>query len=349
MDLDYLQSLMGGDEIAEEESGYQDIWVIGETEADELTPLTRAIVGKARELANGLGVYVWGVLFGQGLEPAAERMIRFGADTVILFDDPSLAEFGLEPYSEALGRRIEGDRPEIILFGATSLAGELAPRLAARFDAPCFTRCLDLGIDEMQRTLLATVPRLGGAYFEMVASPSARPQFATVQAGVLPEPFADEYRFGEVLNGDASDLPAPRVEQRGPAGGALPKTRLADARVIVCAGRGLVDAGGVEEARKLADALGAHLAGTRGAFDEGWIDEASVIGMGGITVKPELYIGCGVSGAIQHLMSMEKAGFIVAINTDRDADLVHFADVSVVGDAREVLAALNAALADGAN
>jgi len=345
MDLDYLQSLMGGDEVAEE-AGYQDIWVVGETAGGELTPLTTAITGKARELANALGAYVKGLLFGSDLGAAAERMIQFGADSVLLFDHPRLTGFGVESYMAALGSEIEKGRPEIVLFGATSLAGDLSSRLAARFDGPCFTHCIDLGVDEMQRALLATVPRLGGEYFEMLVSPTARPQFATVEAGVLPEPFADEYRFGDVESAEIVELPPAEVEHRGPAGGEAPAIPLRDARVIVCAGRGLLDEDGLKLAGELAEMLNGHLAGTRGAFDEGWIDEEQMIGMGGVTARPDLYVACGVSGAIQHVMGVEKAGFVVAINNDPRAEIFQYADVGIVGDAKETVEALIAAVGE---
>jgi electron transfer flavoprotein alpha subunit len=344
MDLDYLQSLMGGDEVAEEAGGYQDIWVVGETVAGELTPLSAAVLGKARELANGLGAYVKGILFGVDCEPAGEQMIHFGADSVALFDAPALVEFGLEPYVEALASAIELERPEIVLWGATSLGGELAPRLAARFGGPCFTHCIDLGIDEIQRALLATAPRMGGEYYEILSSPTARPQFATVEEGSLPAPYPDMYRFGEVTSADLAELPAARVQSLGVYEGELAPTPLAEARAIVCVGRGLHDEEGVGLAGELADALGGQVAGTRGAFDEGWIDEARVVGMGGISVRPALYVACGVSGAIQHVMGMEEAGYVVAITDDPHAEIIAHADVAMIGDAKEIVAALNAAL-----
>ena len=255
MDLDYLQSLMGGDEVAEEAGGYQDIWVVGETSAGELSPLTAALIAKARELANGLGAYVKGILFGPDSQPAGERMIQFGADSVVLFDAPALAGFGLEPFAEALASAIETERPEMVLFGATSLGGELAPCLAARFGGPCFTHCIDLGIDEMQRALLATVPRLAGEYYEILASPTARPQFATIEDGVLPQPYADEYRFGDVASAELPDLPPARVQQVGVYEGERASASLEDAEVIVCLGRGLLDEEGVRLAGELAGAL----------------------------------------------------------------------------------------------
>ena len=340
MDLDYLQSLMGGSEVPEDVGGSGDIWVIGETVAGELTPLSAAMVGKARELANGLGVYVRGVLFGPDCGPAGERIFQFGADAVTLYDAPALAEFALEPYIETLAGAIDEQKPEIVLMGATSLGGELAPRLAARYGGSCFSHCVDLGIDEMQRALLATVPRLGGEYFETLVSPTARPQFATIEEGALTEPFADEYRFGTATVADPGDLPTARVQALGASEGDTPVTPLEDAHTIVCLGRGLLDEEGVRLAGELAEALGGQVAGTRGAFDEGWIDEERIIGMGGVTVQPDLYVACGVSGAIQHVMGMEDAGYVVAINSDPNAEMIGYADAAMVGDAKEMVAAL---------
>jgi len=343
MDLDFLQSLMGGEEVAESAS-YQDLWVIGETAGGEPTPLTIAIVGKARELANALGAYVKTVLFGPGQSAAGETLIRYGADEVILLEDPALTDFALEPYVAALAEQIEAGRPEIVLFGATSLGGELGPRLAARFGGPFLGQCIDLRIDEIQRALQATVPRLGGEYYEIVTAPAARPQFATIPAGVLPRPFADDSRSGAVETAFPAALPAPAVQPLGPFIGQLPPVPLKDARVIVCVGRGLEDDEGLKLASELAARLGGQVAGTRGAFDAGWVCEDRVIGMGGVSVRPALYIGCGVAGAIQHVVAMDKAGFVVAINRDPTAEIFQAADMGIVADAKEALQALLAAL-----
>jgi electron transfer flavoprotein alpha subunit len=340
MDLDFLQSLMGGEEMAAAETAYQDIWVVGEVSGEGLTPATRALLGKARDMANALGVYVKGVLFSAP-ESAGSEMISYGADTVYLLEGAGLESFAVEPYAEALARQIESGRPEIVLFNATSLGGELAPRLAARFRAPLFTHCMDLSIDEAQRALLATVPRLGGEYYEILISPSLRPQFATVEPGVLPAPFADPYRFGSVERVTFDDLPAGRVEMLGPYAGGLPEPPLSRSRVIVCVGRGVQDTEGVELARRLAAKLGGQLAGTRGALDEGWISEEQLVGMAGRTVRPALYIACGVAGAIQHMLGIAKTECLIAINTDPKAEIFPYADLGVVADAKAVLEELN--------
>lgn len=343
MDLDFLQSIMGGEEMGAAETAYQDIWVVGEVSAGELTPATRALLGKARDMANALGAYVKGVLFGPE-ESAANEMTTYGADVVYLVEGAGLESFATEPFVEALARQIERGRPEIVLFSATSLAGELAPRLAARFRAPLFTHCIDLGIDEAQRALLATVPRLGGEYYEILVSPSRRPQLATVEPGVLPTPFADPYRYGSVEHITFDDLPPARVEILGPYPDALPQPPLPRCPVIVCVGRGVQDAEGVELARRLAQRLGGRLAGTRGALDEGWIREDELIGMAGRTVRPKLYIGCGVAGAIQHMMGIAKTECLIAVNTDPKAEIFAYADLGVMAGAKEVIQALLDAL-----
>ena len=342
MDLSYLESLMGAQETYA--GGDQGIWVVGETAGGELAPLSISILGKARELANALGAGVKGILFGLDLAAPAERMIRYGADAVTLFDDPLLAEYGLEPYAAALVSLMGASPPEIILFGATSLGGELAPRLAQRFGGPCFTQCVNLGLDEVQRALVATHPMLGGEYYEIAVSPTERPQFATVAAGAFPIPYPDEYRFGEVTSGPSTNLPPAGAHVLGPAREERPIPPLKEASIVVCAGRGLQDEEGLHLAEALASVLGGQLAGTRGACDEGWIPADRVIGVGGETVRPALYIGCGVSGAIQHVMGMQGAGYVLAINRDPRAEIFQYADLGVVGDAKEVLRALNDAL-----
>jgi electron transfer flavoprotein alpha subunit len=344
MDLEYLQSLMSG--AAGESFGAAEggIAVVGETQAGRLTPLTMAVIGKARELGNALGAPVKGFLFGSELAEPAAHMIKYGADSVTLFEEPALAEFSVEPYVAALAGQIEAGKIELVLFGATSLAGEVAPRLAQRLGGPLFSRCVGLDLDVGTHALVATCPMLGGEYYEVRAGRPGAPQCATLEAGVFPIPYPDEYRQGEVAPAATGELPAGRVRRLGGLDERCGAPPLRAARKIVCAGRGLVDRAGVELARQTAALLGAQVAGTRGALDEGWVTPEQVIGVGGESVRPALYIGCGVSGAIQHVAGMQGAGFVVAINDDPEAEIFAYADLGVVGDAPATLQALNAAL-----
>jgi len=348
MDLDYLQMLMGEEEVVVEEEGegYRNIWVVAERVGDELAPVTLEMLNQAQQLASTLGAYVMAVLVG-GDETLAQELIYHGADKVFLFDDPALKDYALEPYIKALGDLFAEKMPEIVLCGATDVGGELAPRLARRLDAVALTNCTGLTLDASQRTLVCTMPVYDGEYSEVVAfSPEVHPQIVTVQPGAFGLPYRDEYRSAEVET-VAVDLDGaqPRVKvlnvvaetEREPV-------PLSKARIIVSAGRGMGNAEGFALVEKLAAALGGEVAGSRGAVDEGWIDEEKQVGMGGVTVRPDLYIACGISGAIQHYLGMEEAKFVVAINRDENAPILKVADVGIVADAKEVIPAILEAL-----
>jgi electron transfer flavoprotein alpha subunit len=344
MDLDYLQMLMGEEEVVVEEEGegYRNIWVVAERAGDELVPVTLKILNQARQLAATLGAYVMAVLVG-GDEPLAQELIYHGADKVFLFDDPALKDYALEPYAKALGDLFADKMPEIVLFGATDVGGELAPRLARRLGTVVLTNCADLILDAAQRTLVCTVPAYDGEYSEVVAfSPDVHPQIVTVQPGAFGRPYRDEYRSAEVEPVTVDlDGAQPRVKvlnivaqiEREPV-------PLPQARIVVSAGRGMGDAKGFALVEKLAAVLGGEVAGSRGAVDEGWIDEERQVGMGGATVRPDLYVACGISGAIQHYLGMEEAKFVVAINRDEKAPILKVADVGIVADAKEVIPAI---------
>ncbi|MFQ6059546.1 MAG: electron transfer flavoprotein subunit alpha/FixB family protein, partial [Anaerolineae bacterium] len=317
-----------------------------EAEDGALTPVSLEMVGKARELAAVLGAYVQAVLPGEGLEGLAQELIQRGADSVHLADDPRLAEYHLETYAKVLSDLFQEQKPEIILFGATELGQELAPRLAQRLGTGLISDCLDLFIDETERVLLAKHPVYGGEYFHVSAFLGTKPQMATVCPGAFRLPFADEYRSGEVeeiavnLEGIESQVKVLSVS----AEEARPQVPLSKARVIVAGGRGVGDAEGFALVKELAEALGGQVAGSRGALDEGWIDKEHLVGPREVTVKPDLYIACGISGDVYHYFAMQEAKFVVAISKDPDAPIFKTADVGIVGHPKEIIPALLAEL-----
>jgi len=348
MDLEYWELLTGeAIEEEDEEVAYRDIWVVAEAEDGVLTPVSLEMVGKAREMAAALGAYVQSVLLGEGLEDLAQELIQRGADSVYLADDPRLAEYHLETYAEVLNDLFQEQKPEIILFGATELGQELAPRLAQRLGTGLISDCLDLFIDETERVLLARHPVYGGEYFHVSSFLGAKPQIATVRPGAFRLPFADEYRYGDVeeiavdlegIEGKVKVLNVSSDEE------AQLQTPLSKARVIVAGGRGLGDAEGFALVEELAEALGGQVAGSRGARDEGWISEESLVGLGGATVKPDLYIACGISGDVHHYFAMQESKFVVAIHKNPDAPIFKIAHLGIVGDPKEVIPPLLAAL-----
>ena len=343
MELDYWEALMG-EEV--EEVAYHGVWVVAEVEGGSLSPTTLEVLGKGRELADRLGAYLEAVLMGEGVGDLAQELIRYGADTVYLADDPRLAEYHVETYTKVLADLVEGKRPEILLMGATDLGRDLAPRLAQRLGAGLITGCVEVDLDEAEGLLLATHGLYGDEYFHTVVCPQARPQMATLRPGYFRPAYPDEYRTGEV---EAVSVELEGVEPRVRVLRELPaearrEVPLPKARIIVSGGRGMGDEEGFALLEKLAEALGGVVAGSRGAVDEGWIGQERQVGIGGAIVRPDLYIACGISGAIQHYIGMQDAKFVVAINKDPNAPIFQVADIGVVGDAREVIPALIEAL-----
>jgi electron transfer flavoprotein alpha subunit len=347
MDLEYWELLTGEAAIeGEQEIAYRDIWVVAEVEGGALTPVSLEMVGKARELAAALGAYVRSVLLGEDLEGLAQELIYRGADSVCLANDPRLAEYHLETYTQVLSNLFQDQKPEIILFGATELGQELAPRLAQRLGTGLISDCLDLSIDETERVLSARHPVYDGEYFHVNTFLGTKPQIVTVRPGTFRQPFADEYRYGEVeevavdLEGIEGKVKVLSVS----AEEAQPQVPLSKARVIVAGGRGMGDAEGFALVEELAEALGGQVAGSRGALDEGWIGEERQVGWSDLTVKPDLYVACGISGDVHHYFAMQESRFVVAIHKNPDAPIFKIADVGIVGDPKEVIPLLLAEL-----
>ncbi len=339
MDLDFLESMMGE---VEEESPYRDIWVVAEKEGEVLAPVILEMLGQARQLANSLGVYVKAVFLGESTEELRQELISNGADVVYVTDDPRLREYDTEIYNKVLGDLIEEGKPEIVLLGATRMGRDLAPRLAQRLGTALFTNCLNLEMDEVQRQLVATYPVYGGEYFQTSVCPEARPQMATVLPGAFRRPLADPSRTGEVetITVDIDGLEVRSKVLNVVSEEARPEVPLRKAKVVVSGGRGMGDAESFVLLEELAEVLDGQVGGSRGALDEGWIEEEKRIGLGGTQIAPDLYIACGISGAIQHYAGILDSKFVVAINKDPNATIFQVADVGIVGDVHEVLPAL---------
>jgi electron transfer flavoprotein alpha subunit len=339
MDLDFLESMVGE---ALEESPYRDIWVVVEKAGEALAPVVLEMLGQARQLSDSLGVYVKAVLLGESTEELGQELVSNGADVVYMTDDPRLSEYNTESYSEVLGHLIEEGKPEIVLLGATSMGRDLAPRLAQRLGTALFTNCLNLEIDEMQRQLLATYPVYGGEYFQTSVCPEARPQMATVLPGAFRPPLADPSRTGEVetIAVDMDDLEVRSKTLEVVSQEARPEVSLGKAKIVVSGGRGMGDADSFALVKELAGVLDGQVGGSRGAVDEGWMDKDRQVGLGGTQIAPDLYVACGIAGAIQHYAGILDSKFVVAINRDPNATIFQVADVGIVGDVHEVLPAL---------
>lgn len=346
MDFSYLDDWLEEDVVEEAGEGYRNIWVVAELEAGQPLPATLQALGQARDLADQIGVYVFGVVLGDGVGQAGESLVGFGADKVLVADDPALARYQPEWYVHILAQLVEQHRPEILLLPATPLGNDLAPRLAQRLRTGLISHCIRLGLDMSERLLLGTFPVMAGEVYHTVACPEARPQMATLEPDAFRLPYEDTQRSG--------DVQAVEVDLEGVSGRLTwldmdaaidrPPVALTRARVVVAAGRGMGDGDGFALVEQLAQALGGAVAGTRGALDAGWVEEGQVVGVGGEFVSPDLYVACGISGDIYHHFGLQNAKFIVAVNTDEAAPIMKMANMAVIGDAKQIVAAMLEAL-----
>jgi electron transfer flavoprotein alpha subunit len=320
------------------------VWVVAEVDQQELSPVSFELLGAARDLADLLGVRVEAVLLGKAVAELAEQLGWHGADTVYVVEAERLAEYRTEEYTGALANLIGEKNPEIVLFGATDVGDDLAPRLAQQLDAGLLSHCTKLEVDQAERLLLGTRPTYGGELMITSACTTKHPHLATVRPGAI-EPYPpDRSRFAEIEQVEpewGEELAGASLVETVAE---LPRPVLQEASIVVAGGRG-VGPKGFELLEELAHQLGAAVGSSRGALDEGWVDEEYWVGgAGGTPVAPDLYLACGISGALQHYLGIKDARFIVAINTDPEAAIFKFADLGIVGDVHEVVPALLAGL-----
>nr|MBC7245150.1 electron transfer flavoprotein subunit alpha [Chloroflexota bacterium] len=317
---------------------YRNVWVFAEQREGVLTKVAHQLMGKARELADTLGAKAEAVLLGYNVEHLAQELIADGADTVYLADDPLLEHYRTDAYAKVLADLIQSKKPEIVLFGATTVGRDLAPRISQRIYTGLTADCTGLDIDESERLLLQTRPAFGGNIMATIVCPRHRPQMATVRPGVMRAPQPDPSRQGEIerfpVNIGEEDL---NINILRVVKEARRRVNLEDAKIIVSGGRGLGGPEGFKLIEELAEALGGEVGASRAAVDAGWIDHDHQVGQTGKTVHPDLYIACGISGAIQHQAGMKESKFIVAINKDPAAPIFQIADVGIVGDLYKVI------------
>ena len=318
---------------------YMNVWAIAEVGQGRLSQVGLELVAAARELADRMGERAEVVLLGQQVEDQAQELIRRGADLVYLADDRTLADYSTEGYLATLTALVEANRPLVLLLGDTEMGQDLAPRLAQRLGTGLISGCTRLEMDLTEWLLLGTSPTYDDRLMVTSSIPWGRPQMATLRPGAI-EPFPpDDWRTGSVEEVSLEEIePVVKIVERGLE---VPRPRLEEARVVVAGGRGMGGPQGFEMLKELAEFLGGAVGGSRGAVDEGWIGEEHWVGgAGGKTVKPDLYIACGISGAIQHYLGIKESKYIVGINTDERAPIMDLADVGIVGDVHEVVPAL---------
>lgn len=319
-----------------EGSAYRGVWVFAEQRNGKVASVALELLGAGRRLADTLGVELSAVLFGSSEEEAKE-LIKYGADRVYLCDDPGLEKFNDEPYARLLSSLINTHKPEIVLAGATPVGRSFFPRVAASLKAGLTADCTAFDIEPETRNLLQTRPAFGGNIMATIVTPSRRPQMATVRPRVMKRLEPDPGRTGEIIHVKADNLSSrTKVIDTVKEVSEL-SVNLQEADIIVAGGRGLGDAKGFKLLEELASLLGGVVGASRAAVDAGWISYSHQIGQTGKTVCPKLYIACGISGAVQHLVGMQSSDIIVAINKNPEAPIFRVANYGIVGDVYEIV------------
>jgi electron transfer flavoprotein alpha subunit len=317
------------------------IWVFAEQRGRTLAPVTAELLGEARRLAEPLGVKVAAVLLGHQVADLGGNLLAAGADKVYVAEHPRLQDFLEETYAAALTELARKFKPEIILAGATYLGRAFIPQVAASLETGLTADCTAFGIDPEKRLLLQTRPAFGGNIMATIITPRTFPQMATARPGVFKPITPAANPAGEVIRVELAAMDAsPRSRFVATVAEIKERIPLSAAEVIVAGGRGLKDGKNFKLLEELADLLGGAVGATRGAVDAGWIPYAHQIGQTGKTVSPKLYFAIGLSGASQHVVGMQSADVIVAINKDPQAPIFQVADVGLVGDLFEIVPAL---------
>ncbi len=316
---------------------YKNVYVFVEQRDGVIQSVALELLGKATELAAALGEKVVALFPGHEITSQAQTLIEFGADEVICIDHPQLKHYITEQYSQVIYQAIMTYRPSIVLFGATTIGRDLAPRLSARLNTGLTADCTKLEISE-EKELLMTRPAFGGNLMATIACSDHRPQMSTVRPGVMQKIQRDPSRKGTVTEMkpefNESKFKVKLIEDVKEDKGMID---ISEAKILVSGGRGVGTQNGFDMLYDLASVLGAEVSASRAMVDAGVIAHDRQVGQTGKTVRPDLYFAMGISGAIQHLAGMEESEFIVAINKDKFAPIFKVADVGIVGDVKKIV------------
>jgi len=317
---------------------YRGVWAFAEQREGELRKVSMELLGKGRELADTLGVKLTAILLGENVGEKCHELISYGADGVLWVDDPRLKQYQTDVYSGIITRLVREHNPEILIMGATYLGRDLAPRIARRLGTGLTADCTGLSIDEKMRLLIQTRPAFGGNIMASIVTPDHRPQMATVRPRVMQPLERDVAREGEITRVPAGieekDITIRILEI---AKETRKSINLEEADIIVSGGKGIGSPEKFRVLEDLAEVLGAEVGASRDVVDTGWISSLHQVGQTGKTVRPKLYIACGISGAIQHIAGMRESGLIIAINTDPKAPIFEIADYGMVANLHQLV------------
>ena len=318
-------------------SEYNGVWVFAEQRNGELQKVSLEILGEGRRLADELGVNLTAVLLGNNVGALADTLGEYGADEILVAEHQELERYTTDGYTKVICDLANERKPGILFIGATFIGRDLGPRVAARLSTGLTADCTSLEVDVTNGDLLATRPAFGGNLMATIACPNHRPQMATVRPGVFSRltEKRENYTVENVsVNLEASDIRTTVLE--------VVKANkdivdIGEAKVIVAGGRGVGSKENFSLLEELATALDGVVGASRGAVDKGWIERDYQVGQTGKTVRPTIYIACGISGAIQHVAGMQESDMIIAINKDETALIMKVADYAIVGDITKVI------------
>lgn len=335
---------------------YKGVYVFAQQVDNEVSSIAFELLGKAKDLAKDLNTEVTAVLIGSGIKGLADQLAEYGADKVIVVDDPELKDYRTEPYAHALASVINKYKPEIMLVGATAIGRDLGPRVSARVATGLTADCTVLeigdfplqptpGQEQLHNQLLMTRPAFGGNTIATIACPYNRPQMATVRAGVMQKIAPIKGAKANVEEFNPGFTPDNKYVEILDIVKAVTNTvDIMDAKILVSGGRGVGSPENFKILEDLAEVLGGTVSCSRAVVDSGWKPKDLQVGQTGKTVRPNVYFAIGISGAIQHVAGMEESDIIVAINKDADAPIFDVADYGVVGDLNKIVPKLTEAL-----
>ncbi len=322
---------------------WNNVWVYVEQFEGKAHVVSWELLGKGRILADDLGVELAAFVLGDNIKHLADEAFAYGADKVYVMDDPILNQYRTNSYLHGTVELVNKYKPEIVLMGATGLGRDLAGAVATDLKTGLTADCTQLNIDKKMRILEQTRPAFGGNIMATILTETRRPQMASVRPHVMPMPERAEGRKGELIEDPFTltedQIPSKIVEIIKAAQDT--SVNISGASILVAGGRGMQTKENFEKLQQIAAQIGGVVAGSRCAFDEGWIDHPKQVGQTGKTVRPKLYIACGISGAIQHLVGMQDADYIIAINSDKTAPIFEVAHLGIVGDVMEIIPALS--------
>ena len=315
------------------------VWIFVEQRHGIPAGVVYELLGRGQALAHDLGEELCAVLLGYNIEFIAGKLAKYGADKIYIVDDKALSDFEDEPYAQVIAGLVTEFKPSIFLFGATTIGRSLAPRIAAKLGTGLTADCTELSIDKKDRLLLQTRPAFGGNIMATIICPDKRPQMATVRPKVMKPAEHNQAQTGKIIR---------IVQEIAPSRAKFLETyktpgqqeNIQEADIVVSGGRGIGEPGNFRLLQELAALLGGAVGASRAAVDAGWVPYANQVGQTGKTVRPKLYIACGISGAVQHLVGMSSSDVIVAINNDPNAPIFSVATYGIVGDVLEIVPAL---------